>query len=730
MSRHLLITVRLHGPRYHGSGEWAPSPGRLFQALAAAASSGSTIEHSAHAALEWLEQLPAPVVALPLMRTGQRLSFFGPDNDLDAVGNDLSRVAGIRSSKNVSPRLVEAPGEFLYVWRLPDGESAVHTQAIRHIAARLYQFGRGVDMAWGNSEILDDDELEEVLSRHHGPVYRPSPGSGGRTLACPRLGSLRSLETRYATTRRRLGPSTDPDRELFRQPPKPQFRQVAYDSQPTRRLYETRLQSAESSLAPWPLSGAATLVVCLRDAAVGRLTTALPDRTAEIECMLVGRGPGGTTVALTAERVRIIPLPSIGHPHADRAIRRVLVEVPPACSIPADDVNWAFSALEPVDEETGEVYPLVLTPASDDSMLGHYGVGEDVRARIWRTVTPAALPEARRRIEPTRRLAEAKGGGERLQEHRGAAAAVIQALRHADVRSRALVVRVQREPFEGNGERVERFAPGTRFPKERLWHVEITFATPVSGPLIIGDGRFLGLGILAPVTHRRGAYAFVVEDGLVGTPSPIEVTRALRRAVMARVQAVLPKGTQLPTFFSGHEADGSPGSSADHLSFVFDPPRARLLIVAPYLVNRRPATRPEARFLDMLEDALVGFQELRAGSEGRLRIRATSDPAAEDPVFAVSRTWESVTDYEVTRHLKGVSAAEALSTDLRLECVRRGLPNVRVTPGVLRGVRGRGLVGTARLDFDVAVEGPILLGRSRYFGGGLFVRATAGRHAA
>ncbi len=59
-------------------------------------------------------------------------------------------------------------------------------------------------------------------------------------------------------------------------------------------------------------------------------------------------------------------------------------------------------------------------------------------------------------------------------------------------------IRVQREPFEANGRRVEDFAEGTRFAKHRMWHVEIEFSAQVRGPLVIGDGRFLGLGIMAP----------------------------------------------------------------------------------------------------------------------------------------------------------------------------------------------------------------------------------------
>ena len=74
-------------------------------------------------------------------------------------------------------------------------------------------------------------------------------------------------------------------------------------------------------------------------------------------------------------------------------------------------------------------------------------------------------------------------------EQNQAAGAVAQALRHVKVSGRPTSIRVQREPFERHGERVGDFAPGTRFPKERLWHVEITFEGPVTESLVIGAGR-------------------------------------------------------------------------------------------------------------------------------------------------------------------------------------------------------------------------------------------------
>ena len=116
------------------------------------------------------------------------------------------------------------------------------------------------------------------------------------------------------------------------------------------------------------------------------------------------------------------------------------------------------------------------------------------------------VPPVGRRLRAAfmRRLLEAKGGVERREEVERAAAAVAQALRHAGIRPKAQVIRVQREPFEAHGRRVEAFAPGTRFAKDRLWHVEITFEEPVAvaGPVLIGDGRFLGLGLMAPLRGR------------------------------------------------------------------------------------------------------------------------------------------------------------------------------------------------------------------------------------
>lgn len=725
MTRVLIISVRLHDSRYHGVPEWPPSPARLFQAILAGAARGNLSDVDRDA-LGWLEALDAPAIGSPRARQGQRFKTYVPNNDLDAVGRDPSRTNEIRTDKWIKPRLFDAEPTFLYAWTFrgsEEDESCART--ICAMASRLYQFGRGVDMAWAWGEVLDFGDLEARLSGYPGMVHRPSDGGTGIPLACPERGSLVSLDARHAASCRRFRPQGQGEKakQLFTQPPKPHFVQVPYDSPPSRRVYDVCVIGSEPSFAPWPLTQATGLVEVLRDLAAERLRHALPGLSSEIERVLVGRKADGADDGPTSLRVKIVPLPSIGHDYADRGIRRVLVEVPASCPLSTADVHWAFSGLELNDSRTGEVLNLILTPAEDDTMLPHYyGAADRLGFRVWRTVTPAALPEParRRRIEPARMMAESKGGAERAAEEGRAALAVTQALRHADVRPRADAIRVQREPFEARGDRVEAFARRTRFAKERLWHVEITFSEPIAGTLVIGDGRFLGLGVMAPVQRSLGVHAFIVEHGLVAATQPSEVTRALRRAVMARVHDVLGVREPLPTFFCGHEPDDSPARSA-HLSFVFDPLLARLLILAPHVLDRRAPTRQEDKHLRALDAALTGFRELRAASAGRLALSPTSIDADTDPLFAASRTWENATPYQVTRHTKRVGAAEALAADLRGECRRRSLPEPRVTPREPHGVQGVGLVGGARLTFEVAVKGPVLLGRSRHLGGGLFV---------
>ena len=326
----------------------------------------------------------------------------------------------------------------------------------------------------------------------------------------------------------------------------------------------------------------AQLTELLRAAAATRLREAFPERSDAVARALPEGGTAGPDEAATAQRIRITPLPSIGHEHVDRAARRVLVEVPAACPLRADDVHWAFSGLE-----LGEDRPCLLARSSARDMLDHYGAEQG--ARRWRSVTAVVLPATaeRRRIDPEHQREQAKGATERQEEEARATEAVREALRRAGIRASAVSVRVQREPFEARGVRAEAFAQGTPFRKESLWHVELELSAPVGGMLSLGEGRFLGLGLLAPVGETDGFFGFAI-DGTADVSDPAGLVRAMRRAVMSRVQEEI-GARPLDRYFSGHEADGAPARSkySNHLALQWDPVRRRLLVMAPHVLDRR-----------------------------------------------------------------------------------------------------------------------------------------------
>jgi CRISPR-associated protein Csb2 len=121
-----------------------------------------------------------------------------------------------------------------------------------------------------------------------------------------------------------------------------------------------------------------------------------------------------------------------------------------------------------------------------------------------------------------------------------------------------------------------------------------------------------------------------------------------------------------------------------------------------------------------LYDACAGLNVLLAGKAGVLRL-AAAEPDEHDPLFGSARIWTSKTRYRPTRHPQGDdSPEEAVIADLMQECHRRGLPRPEIAlRDVKAGPRG-GLSALARLQFQAAIRGPVLLGADSHFGAGLF----------
>lgn len=733
---YLAIEIRFLDSRFHGmdrdgrAAEWPPSPARLFQALVAATAKGSVIEQEDQKALSWLQDCEPPVIAAPAAHPGQPFSHFMPNNNLDAEGGDPKRIAKVRlATKHYRPLLFDATTPLLYIWSFDGNEN--QAKRICYMAEHVYQLGRGVDMAWANADVLSEEGAAARLEAYPGAIHRPAGAAREGGWPCPIQGTLQSLLRRYQAASQRFHTLTEPAPtkkepggikvigQTLAQPPKPRFRPIAYDCTPDQFLFELRTGSREAGFFPWPLHKTVKLVETVRDKAAVILEKQYQTNHSDNEA-LVKRVFGlcrETMEADKARRIRILPLPSIGHPHVDQAIRRVLVEVPPNCPMPAEDIVWAFSSVSEFDAETGEI-GWMLVRAGESSMTQHYGVGKEggQDSRIWRSVTPLVLPIAR----PYGRVQ----GMERTIIERRAAASVVQALRHANAPRYTESIRMQREPFDTKGLPAQDFAPGSRFSPRNMWHVEIQFSKPTYGPLVIGNGRYLGLGLMRPIKQIEGVFAFQITDGLDTKVDAMALTRALRRAVMARVQDKLGKRTELPVFFTGHEPNGEPARRGyrSHLAYTFDAPRQRLLVLAPYMLEHREPSKKEREHLHTLSVAITGLQKLRAGAAGKLTLRAETVDIDSDPLFASSTRWRTQTEYCLTRHPKREAVERAVVDDVIRELERRRLPKpVSVSiSSVSRGPRGA-LHADINLNFSVGITGPILLGQTSNLGGGLFI---------
>ena len=251
--RSLLFHVNLLQPLWHGSGDWPPSPFRLFQAMVAGAFGGRWAAEDKDAqqqrseAFLWLEGQQAPHISAPPRSECRRITSYVPNNDLDSVGGDPSRVEEIRAEKVISPFQLEASQTFLYAWHFENGEA--EARLLCNLVERLHTFGRGVDPAWARGEVVGCEGAEASLIAH-GTVARPTGASGESLLPCPAQGSLQSLILRHQASVGRFRRDLATKRTLFWQPPKAHYQRISYDRPPTRLFFEIRRRDDLSQFAP------------------------------------------------------------------------------------------------------------------------------------------------------------------------------------------------------------------------------------------------------------------------------------------------------------------------------------------------------------------------------------------------------------------------------------------------------------------------------------------------
>lgn len=471
MTQFLCISARFLDRRFHGKGdrkpEWPPSPMRLYQALLAGTKTGCRIMKWSSAkkkAFLWLANQDPPVVIGPTVTLGSPQKFFVPRNDSDKIPDRQGRLTG----RTIQPVHLCNDNPIHYLWPInkSNKEELAIVNELAKEARNLLSLGLGIDMIVGFGRIISNAEVAAIPGKRWHPWLKPGP-QGWRT---PTAGSLENLiEVHHSFQQRLDGNRYTPPLKLN------QFDTVDYISakiMPPRFYAKFELPDGVA----FRQEDAAKVATMLRALAISQAKKDTHDFPGGSETYVAGHT--GTSKE-TPPRFSYLPLPTIGHSHSDGMIRRLLIAEPFGAD--GNHANWAQNRLRSshlidIDNNERGVLSDLWRPTSG-KMIERYVASSSV----WQSVTPVVLP------------------GRDDGKHAKAVKLLYTAIGQANIPTEAISeLTLQRAPFwQGSQHPRHYFVPKYLKKGQARWHVKLTFHEPISGPLSIGAGRHLGLGIFA-----------------------------------------------------------------------------------------------------------------------------------------------------------------------------------------------------------------------------------------
>ena len=248
----------------------------------------------------------------------------------------------------------------------------------------------------------------------------------------------------------------------------------------------------------FPATRAVELATAMRAAVFHYAEDPIPEE-------ISGHLPDGRPTAVP--HVAFLPLPYAGFEHADGRLLGLAVSVPDAVSAHARRAvyraigNWEQSAGQAGHDDLrltlGVQGVIHLRRQRGPATLISLRPAAWSRASCrWVSVTPIALPRHPGRL--------GRGtGAARARAWASAESSVTLACHHVGL-PEPMSVEVSQGPLIKGAHPTRRFpafsqnGQADRPVRRQLLHASVTFEHPVEGPLILGAGRFLGLGLMRP----------------------------------------------------------------------------------------------------------------------------------------------------------------------------------------------------------------------------------------
>ena len=476
MTRHLCISVTLldglfHGKRDAGEAEWPPSPLRLFQALLAGARTGCRTREWSDAkadAFRWLERRQPPEIVAPLGRPAPSYSLYVPNNNSDKTFNRQDRL----TTKVARPHRTAGGRTCHYLWKMDDdmAEHSPAAEALRREARRILALGWGIDQAVGDGLLLTPAEAAALPGLRWTPWESAGP-SGAVPLRIPRPGTLDDLERVHASFLASVS------RDGYRPKRKPSvFATAAYArplTLPGRPSAGFDLHDRRGDRRAFAQTDAVAVAAMVRHVACEAAKRDSHEFPGRSELYVAGHVGDAQE---SPPRFSYLPLPTVGHPHADGLIRRVLIAEP--YGTPGDHARWARRRLRhsELTDTTGQARCVLAPAEGTDNVAACY----TRPARSWSSVTPVVLP------------------GFDDGRHYKAQRLFFKATGQAGLPVEAIAEMVLRKaPFWPGSQHPRRYRRPDYLRDLPAWHVHLRFHEPIPGPLAIGAGRHCGLGLFA-----------------------------------------------------------------------------------------------------------------------------------------------------------------------------------------------------------------------------------------
>lgn len=533
--------------------EWPPHPARFFSALVAALHDCEPADISERRALLWLEGQGAPQLNVDIEVSeaiGRRQvhSIFVPVNDVTLV-HDPDPEAGVRTAREnlaalgthgkselaaarktlaqeekklaallrsqetapakpskqdlkravallperrnrqerTFPTVVPGRPSFAFLW--PEAEPGEHVGALRRLCDRVTRLGHSSSLV---RCVIVERSIEPTLVPHE---------SGEYTLRVVGRGQLERLEKEYER-HKAVAPRVLPALpQRYGEPRRG-------DTRRSQSVFTGEWIVLERVGGRRPLaSRGIDLAVALRRELVN-----IQGR-GSLPAVLSGCDAKGEPVS--QPHLAFVPLPWVGHEHADGSVQGLALIAPRAISPTEREALMRLLARWERDRgDADDDYAVeVATPP---------GLGHPLEIRLRRVQVPSKATlssarwckTARRFITATPIALDRHPGNLRsnlsdtaIRAAEEAASSIEDACERIGL-PRPSDVAISLAPLLPGGQHVSQFAPWPpqpHRPRRARVHAEIVFPEAVRGPVLLGAGRYFGLGLCLPVADREAS---------------------------------------------------------------------------------------------------------------------------------------------------------------------------------------------------------------------------------